>query len=208
MPEGAVDVGVLLRRPVRPVRRVHRNAVEVVHERDVGKLGDPDLHGLAEQLRQPGLVAHVGNEDVVDDLVVGLVLPPREVDEMAARHGHAHALVEPQRVIGIVDASAVPVERAGVLPLLEAVVEIRGQAEAGVDALALQELRQDGPDSGTAPPEADDVQLESIALRVTPETRAVLLPALPDEQLRALLRIELERVMPREQVPYRSDIWT
>src|SRR5262245_37334236 len=50
MPVRTVDVGVLLGRPVRPVARIHRDTVVVVRERDVGQLGNPDLHGLAEQL--------------------------------------------------------------------------------------------------------------------------------------------------------------
>src|SRR5207249_784285 len=117
-----------------------------------------------------------------------------------------HALIESQRVIRIVHAAAVALERAGVLALLESVVEVGRQAEAGVDALTLEELGQHRADGGTAGAEADDVELELSALGVGPDAAAVLLPTLAGEELLALLGIELERVVLGEQILHRRDV--
>ena len=50
VPESAVQVRVVLGRPVGPVSLVHGNAVQPLDDWNVNHIGPVDLHGLAEQV--------------------------------------------------------------------------------------------------------------------------------------------------------------
>ena len=105
-------------------------------------------------------------------------------------------------MVGVVDTAAVAVERPGILTLLKAAIKIWRQTEAGVDALALQLLRDHWSYSSPEPPNTDDVERQASALGVDPEAGTVLLPALPAKHGLTLLGVEFQRVVLCQEVLY------
>ena len=156
----------------------------VLHQLDVRQLRQPDLHRAWNSSIIFGLLLRVGDVHLVDDLVERLVLPAGEVDQVRAGHRDAATLVEAQRRVRLVDRAAMAVDRADVLALLEAVVEVGRHAHRRLDAAALQHLRQHRADRRSRRAEADDVQREPLALRVGPEPLAVLLESLARQAAR------------------------
>jgi hypothetical protein len=106
-------VRILVIRPVGPVGGVHTQAVEPLGDRNLGQLGEPDGHGLVEE------VLHL--DEVVDgraahfrhNLVVLRVTPPRPVVVGDTLAGRADVLgdVEVQRGERIHHAAAVTTDR-------------------------------------------------------------------------------------------------
>ncbi len=92
---GAVDIGVLFGRPVLPIGRVPRDALVVLHELNIGQLGQPDFHRTPPDVAQLFRVGRRHGVGFVDQLVVLGVLPAGEVGLMRAGNRDRNALIKP-----------------------------------------------------------------------------------------------------------------
>ena len=115
----------------------------------------PDLHDLVGLGRADAV-------ELVDELVVLVVVPAREVDEVAAGDLLGGGLVEPQRVVDVrAVAAAVAEEGAGVVAGGEAVEDVGRLGVGRLDPGPLELLDDDRTDAGEVE-EADDLELDRL----------------------------------------------
>ena len=72
MPIGTVYVGIVYRRPVFPVGLVLRYAVIPLNQRNGGQFTQPNLHGLAKEILQLGIIGRRLSHLINNRIVLGL----------------------------------------------------------------------------------------------------------------------------------------
>ena len=187
--------------------RVHRDAVVVLHQLDVRQVRQPDLHRRPEQFLQLGNVLRIGRcRPRPPACRIRGFFQWLKFTGMRAGHRDALALIQAHRVIRLADAAAMAVDRADELALLEPAVEIGRQAQARRHAVPLQHLRQaPAPWRG---PDAPKPMISSV--NGLPSGSSHMPPCFLNpfalQQRVALLRIELQRVVFRQQILHRIEI--
>src|SRR5689334_14905611 len=105
---------------------------------------------------------------------------------MRSGYGNRGALIEPQCRIRLVNRAAMAIDSAVELPLLEPVVEVGWQRQAGIDPMALEHLDHHRAHRRPRRAEADDVNRQALALGIGTEPVAAFLEPLGREQAVAL----------------------
>ena len=137
VPVGAINIGVLRRRPVLPVGLVVRDAVIPLHNGDGGQFGQPDFHSLAKERLQRRVVGR-GLPHLIDQRVKRRIRPAPEPLRVRAGGLDEAAVVEPQGEVRIAHARAVAHQEGPRRALRHPRKRIGRHAEVGVETRPLQ----------------------------------------------------------------------
>lgn len=141
VPGRAIHILVAIDRPVGPIGFVVGNAVIEFGQGDIGQIFEPEFHSLVEKIFQRFEVVHWCHEDLINNRIILIVGPLREVDLMVTGDGLAGALVEPHGVIGILHAAAMTKKLNFILAFGEAIQIIGWIGRGDLNALIFELLR-------------------------------------------------------------------